>query len=167
MLFRRFILLAVLLVTVILSVLAEPNNCATNKTINLDQNMQITDEPLLFDPNLTCRNFFLEIDANAPDYFQYYDCQMQDEGQTWPITVIYKVDGKYAEQAHQYLIKTMGMGDLKFLCCYWEQQNPVMIVNPKDNLLYKASFFSDETLKLDWDETIFYLTITGFRRFDI
>ena len=61
MLFRRFILLAVLLVTVILSVLAEPNNCATNKTINLDQNMQITDEPLLFDPNLTCRNFFWKL----------------------------------------------------------------------------------------------------------
>jgi hypothetical protein len=100
MLFRRFILLAVLLVTVILSVLAEQNNCATNKTVNLDQNMQITDEPLLFDPNLTCRNFFLEIDANAPDYFQYYDCQIQDEGQTWRITVVYKVDGKYAKQAH-------------------------------------------------------------------
>ncbi|MCT6885349.1 MAG: hypothetical protein M3Z47_05215 [Gilliamella apis] len=58
MLFRRFILLALLLVTVILSVLAEPNNYATNKTVNLDQNMQITGEPLLFDPNLTCREFF-------------------------------------------------------------------------------------------------------------
>ena len=46
MLFRRFILLALLLVTVILSVLAELNNCATNKTVNLDQNMQITGEPL-------------------------------------------------------------------------------------------------------------------------
>ncbi len=58
MLFRRFILLALLLVTVILSVLAEPNNYATNKTVNLDQNMQITGELLLFDLNLTCREFF-------------------------------------------------------------------------------------------------------------
>ena len=100
MLFKRFILLPLLLITVIPSVLADLNNSATNKTANLDKNMQITGEPLLFDPNLTCRDFFQEIDANAPDYFQYYDCQIQDEGQTWRITVVYKVDGKYAKQAH-------------------------------------------------------------------
>jgi len=61
----------------------------------------------------------------------------------------------------------MGMGDLKYLCCYWEQQKPVMIVNPKDNLLYEASFFLNETFKRDGDEMIFYLIIIGFRRFDI
>ena len=61
----------------------------------------------------------------------------------------------------------MGMGELKYLCCYWEQQKTVMIVNPKDNLLYEASFSSDETLKRDWEETTFYLTITGFRKYDI
>ena len=61
MLFKRFILLALLLITVIPSVLADLNNSATNKTANLDENMQITDEPLLFDPNLTCRNFFWKL----------------------------------------------------------------------------------------------------------
>ena len=164
MIIKRVILLLCLLLAVIPSVFAD-NSTKNSPLINLADGNQT--EPLLFDPNLTCRDFFLEIDANAPDYFQYHDCQIQDEGQTWPITVIYKVDGKYAKQAHQYLIKTMGMGDLKYLCCYWEQQNPVMIVNPKDNLLYEVSFSSGETLKRDWDETTFYLTITGFRKYDI
>ena len=78
MLFKLFILLPLLLINVIPFVLADLNNLATNKTANLDENMQITAEPLLFNPNLTYRDFFLEIDTNAPDYFQYYDCQMQD-----------------------------------------------------------------------------------------
>ena len=47
MLFKRFILLPFLLITVIPSVLADLNNLAINKTANLDENMQITDEPLL------------------------------------------------------------------------------------------------------------------------
>ena len=75
MLFKRFILLPLLLITVIPSVLADLNNLSTSKTANLAQNMQTTFEPLLFNPNLTCRDFFLKIDANAPDYFQYHDRQ--------------------------------------------------------------------------------------------
>ena len=57
MLFKRFILLPLLLINVIPFVLADLNNLATNKTANLDENMQITAEPLLFDPNLTYRDF--------------------------------------------------------------------------------------------------------------
>ena len=61
----------------------------------------------------------------------------------------------------------MRMGELKHLCCYWHQQNPVLIANSKDNLLYETSFFLNETFKRDGDEMIFYLIIIGFRRFDI
>ena len=61
----------------------------------------------------------------------------------------------------------MRMGELKHLCCYLHQQNPVMIANSKDNLLYETSFFLNETFKRDGDEMIFYLIIIGFRRFNI
>lgn len=154
MLFKRFILLSFIFITSISSVLAESNNLNTDEILNLEQRKEDSQSSSLgFDPNLTCR-----------DFFQYEKCRTTDYGQTWPIEVIYKVEGKYAKQAHEYLIKTMGMGDLKFVCCYWEQLKPVAIVNPKDNVLYKATFISEETLKKDWDKTTFYLIITGYRK---
>lgn len=165
MLFKRFILLPFIFVTLISSALAESNNLNTDEILSLEELKEDSQSSSLgFDPNLTCRDFFHEIDPNAPDFFQYEKCRTTDYGQTWPIEVIYKVEGKYAKQAHEYLIKTMGMGDLKFVCCYWEQLKPVVIVNPKDNVSYEATFISEETLKKDWEKTTFYLVITGYRK---
>lgn len=121
--------------------------------------------PFQYDPDLTCRDFLHEFDANAPDFFQYLSCEVDDKGQTRPVKVTYKIEGKYAKQAHKYIAETMGIGELRFICCYWGTNGypSTYFINPKDNLNYMVVFGSEETLEYDWDKTTFYLTISGDR----
>lgn len=122
--------------------------------------------PFQYDPDLTCRDFLREFDANAPDFFQYDNCKVNDGGQTRPVSVTYKIEGKYAKQAHQYIAKTMGIGELKLICCAWVTEGgypSTYLTNPKDNLRYMVSFSSEETIEYDWNKITFYLVISGDR----
>jgi hypothetical protein len=118
-----------------------------------------------YDPDLTCRDFLREFDADAPDFFKYNDCIQNDEGQGKPLEVIYKIEGKYAKQAHQYLANTMGIGELKLICCYLgtDVYPSTSFVNPKDHMLYNVVFSSEETIKYDWNKITFYLSVEALR----
>ncbi|MWP46665.1 DUF4952 domain-containing protein [Gilliamella sp. Pas-s27] len=118
-----------------------------------------------YDPDLTCRDFLREFDADAPDFFKYNDCIKNDKGQGKPLEVIYKIEGKYAKQAHQYLANTMGISELKLICCYWGTDGypSTSFVNPKDHMLYSVVFSSEETIEYDWNKITFYLSIKALR----
>jgi hypothetical protein len=118
-----------------------------------------------YDPDLTCRDFLREFDADAPDFFKYNDCIQNDKGQGKPLKVIYKIEGKYAKQAHQYLANTMGIGELKLICCYWSTDvyPSTSFVNPKDHMLYHVVFSSEETIEHDWNKITFHLSIEALR----
>ncbi|NUF28163.1 DUF4952 domain-containing protein [Gilliamella sp. ESL0254] len=121
-------------------------------------------EPSSYDPDLTCRDFLREFDDAAPDYFQYERCDVDDYGQTRSIEAIYKIEGKDAKQAQEYLTQKMGMTELKLVCCHWEMggQN-VTIINPKDNMYYYVVLVSEETIEHDRDKVTFYLIVSGDR----
>ncbi|WP_085164325.1 DUF4952 domain-containing protein [Gilliamella bombi] len=118
-----------------------------------------------YDPDLTCRDFLREFDADAPDFFKYNDCIQNDKEQGKPLKVIYKIEGKYAKQAHQYLVNTMGIGELKLICCYWgtDVYPSTSFVNPKDHMLYHVVFSSEETIEHDWNKITFHLSIEALR----
>lgn len=122
-----------------------------------------------FNPKAVCGDFLRQLDNNAPDYFKLDRCDVNDERQGKPITVIYKIEGQYAKQALQYLVKKMNIDDkLVFMCCYWGSKrgtnNNGSFINPNDNTAYQADFSSVEVLHSEpWKNITFYLSIEVFR----
>lgn len=114
-----------------------------------------------FNPNATCGDFLRDFDPDAPEYFKYDLCEVNDKEQAKLITVIYKIDGQYAKQAEQYIMAQFHTGALIFLCCLWTTDNHSgAFINPKDNTYYYVAFESEETLSsTDWRDLDFYLVI--------
>lgn len=119
-----------------------------------------------FDPNATCADFLRQYDPDAPDFFQYQQCDLRDDLQARPIEVLYKVEGKYAKQAEAYLIEKTGIGKLIFMCCYWGSEKGQIgeFSDPKTGLYHEVIFSSEEVLSnVDWQDVTFYLSISVFR----
>lgn len=135
---------------------------------NTDAQLQLEDiqTTYYFNPQASCTDFLREFDADAPAYFKYDRCELKDSNHGAPVNVRYKIEGKYAKQAEQYLIDKFNINELRFICCYWSTGGwpSSSFINPKDNTSYLLSFASEETLSsLDWHEVTFYLTIEVLR----
>lgn len=122
--------------------------------------------PFSFDPNAKCGDFLRQYDPYAPDYFQYQGCEELDDLQSKPLEAWYKIEGKYAKQAEDYLVTKTGIGKLIHICCYWGSADGKLgaFRHPITGLYHEVVFSSEETLSyVDWHDLTFYLRISVFR----
>lgn len=69
--------------------------------------------------SLACGDLLAKL-KQKPAYLVYQDCKQEMDLQDQPFVARYRIDGRHARQAEQYMLRDYGMPRLKRYCCMWD-----------------------------------------------
>ena len=115
-----------------------------------------------------CRDFLADLGLKQ-DYMEFERCISSPESQGAPMEAVYRVAGRDAAQAEQFMQERFAIPALKFVCCYWEMGTyRVRYIDKRTGVDYYMSISSEETLhnqREEWGEIgYFYISVEVFRK---
>ncbi|NSY99365.1 DUF4952 domain-containing protein [Agrobacterium tumefaciens] len=96
---------------------------------------------------------FLAKTHKTPANVNYVECRYLPDRQGKPLQATYSVSGKDAADAEAHLIKSVGLGKLRRVCCQWESK-PARFKD-RAGADYTISMYSGETMissRTDWHD---------------
>lgn len=89
-----------------------------------------------------CADFLAQI-HKKPAHVRFIKCTYEPERQGKPLRAIYNVSGTYAARTEAWLIKAVGLNQLKRSCCQWD--SPTAHFRSAQGREYAITMVSDET----------------------
>jgi hypothetical protein len=100
----------------------------------------------------SCRDFLARM-SKKPTHLDYMGCSYNPDLQGKPLRAIYRVPGRFAANAEDYLVQTVGLNRLKHVCCLWD--SPANQFRDETGREFSITMASQETLigqRAEWSK---------------